>query len=311
MYKNIFVTGGAGVIGLQFIEILKQHNFNIYVGDLKSKPSSFGPKITYFQGDLNNFNEKIFEELKIEVVVHLAATFERSIESKNFYNDNFVNNIKLSNHILNFVRNSKTVRKFLFASSYLVYDSQQYISDVPNQESVNLNSNSKISPRNLIGASKFYIENEISFLQRFMEECTFVTPRIYRGYGLGSRDVISRWIRDSLKGIELEAYDVDGKFDYIYCKDAAMGIYKLLFESSYQGTVDLGSGKSESIRNIISTISSAIPSTSVKITNSTGNFESSQCDISLIKKITNWTPKYHLEQAVMEITEYERNLLGN
>ena len=133
MYKNIFVTGGAGVIGLQFIEILKQHNFNIYVGDLKSKPSSFGPKITYFQGDLNNFNEKIFEELKIEVVVHLAATFERSIESKNFYNDNFVNNIKLSNHILNFVRNSKTVRKFLFASSYLVYDSQQYISDVPNQ----------------------------------------------------------------------------------------------------------------------------------------------------------------------------------
>ena len=248
--------------------------------------------------------------LNINIMIHLAATFERSIESEDFYYDNFLNNIKLSNHLLGLVKSSDTIERFLFASSYLVYDSEQYIFEGPMKISSKLNNLSKISPRNLIGASKFYIENEIKFLQQFSNRCTFVTPRIYRGFGLGSRDVISRWVRDALKGVELEAYDLDGKFDYIYCKDSATAIYKLACESQFEGILDLGSGRSESIRKILETITEIIPKSSIKYRDTSNKIESSQSDNSRIYNEIKWKPKYSMYSAIKEIVEYEKEVSG-
>ena len=52
--KNIFVTGGAGVIGQQLVPMLLEAGHNVFVGDLKEKPSSFGSDVYYIKGDLND-----------------------------------------------------------------------------------------------------------------------------------------------------------------------------------------------------------------------------------------------------------------
>ena len=128
-FKNIriFISGGAGIIGKELVKLLSEFNVKIFVGDLKKRPKEFTKKVIYRKGDLNNLKERDLKKFKPEIIFHLAASYERTKESFSFYNTNFLNNIKLSNHILKISKNISTIKKFIFASSYLVYDENLYL----------------------------------------------------------------------------------------------------------------------------------------------------------------------------------------
>ena len=51
-----------------------------------------------------------------------------------------------------------------------------------------------INPRNLVGIAKLQTERDIDFFQARWFEYRGVNARIYRVYGRGSRNVISRWV---------------------------------------------------------------------------------------------------------------------
>jgi carbamoyl-phosphate synthase large subunit len=304
--KVVFVTGGAGVIGLQLVPLLVSAGHKVVVADLKNRPMSFGPEIHYIKGDLNQFNEEHFSKLNIQILIHLAATFERSQESWGFYTDNFDNNIRLSNHVMRIARKSKLLERVLFASSYLVYKKDQYIFSFIPETPIKLGPPSALGPRNLIGASKLLHESELSFISKFdMTNFSIVIPRIYRGYGLGSRDIISRWIRLALNNSSLIAYDIEGIFDYIYCKDSAMGIFKLACESDYSGILDLGTGHPRKVKDVLDVILHHFPDTRVENGLSTGLYEASRASTEVLQSATNWLPQYNLETAIPEIIEFE------
>ena len=132
--NNVFVSGGAGVIGQQLVPLLLENQYRVIVGDLKPKPRNFIKEVVYLQGDLNELTQEKFDSLEIEIFINLAAAFERSFESYNFYDNNFINNIRLSNHLMSLARSSNTLKRVLFSSSYLVYDKTQYMS-----KNINLN----------------------------------------------------------------------------------------------------------------------------------------------------------------------------
>ena len=304
----MFVTGGAGVIGKELVPILLDKGYQVSVGDLKVKPKELDDKVSYLHRDLNFLSQDEFNKIEADIVIHLAATFERSIESFNFFEDNFHNNIKLSHHILDLALKSKFTKRFLFASSYLVYDSIQYLSKKESLKTNILNDSSKLNPRNLIGSSKLFFEKELEFISKFEKEFSIVIPRIYRGYGLGSRDVISRWVRESLNGKILSAFNTEGKFDYIYSKDSAVGVYKLACETMFEGTIDLGTGKSTKVSEILKILTDKLPQTQIKYIRTKELLESSQCDVSKLKKVLNWTPQYELVEAISEIIKYEKSM---
>ena len=54
--RNIFVSGGSGIIGKELVGRLISLGANILVGDLKKCPTKFSGKIKYIKKDLNYLN---------------------------------------------------------------------------------------------------------------------------------------------------------------------------------------------------------------------------------------------------------------
>jgi carbamoyl-phosphate synthase large subunit len=282
--KSVCVSGGAGVIGKSLVAELLSLGAKVTVGDLKPRLSEFPDSVTYRQGDLNTLAPN---EWKCDVFFHLAATFERSEESSDFFDPNWIHNVTLSHHLATRVDCNRVV----FASSYLVYDPAHYFQ----QQVKPLIETSSLNPRNLCGASKLYHEKELLFLGK-----SSVAARIFRVYGRGSKDVISRWIDDARNKIPLELFAAQGKFDYIFAEDVAKGLI-LLAQTQAQGAVNLGYGKNVAVAEVVEEIKSHFPNITINHKSSTIPLENSCADISLLKKLTGWSPQVSLKEGIARL----------
>ena len=83
--KNIFISGGAGIIGKHLVQKLIDVNANLLVGDIKKCPKNFIGKVKYLRKDLNTLKIKELKSFKPDVFIHLAATYERTQETKEFF----------------------------------------------------------------------------------------------------------------------------------------------------------------------------------------------------------------------------------
>ncbi|MBC8081997.1 MAG: NAD(P)-dependent oxidoreductase [Hymenobacter sp.] len=197
-FKRVFISGGAGVIGQEMTRRLAElgADVEVLVGDLKPRPADFPARFRYRQGDLNTLTEQEIGAFAPDLFIHLAATFERSTETYGFWEENFQHNVRLSHHLMTVQKDLPTLRRVVFASSYLIYDPALYtFTEVPAAPR-SLRETDPILPRNLTGMAKLAHEIELRFLQTFRaEQFSTVIPRIYRGYGRNGRDITSRWVR--------------------------------------------------------------------------------------------------------------------
>lgn len=308
MFKNkrIFISGAAGVIGTEMVDILLSQGAILFVGDLKPCPEIWYNKLDYYQGDLNNicFNE--LNSFKPEYFIHLAATFERSAESYDFWQENFRHNIQLSNHLMSLIKDIKSVKSVVYASSYLIYDPKLYNFNQRQEIPYSLKETDPIYPRNLTGMAKLAHEIELRFLDIFKKhQFSISIPRIYRGYGRNSRDIISRWVRSILNDEEIKVYRPEGIFDYIYAKDTALGILKIA-DAKVDGIINLGTGSARMVSDVVEILISNFPNAKIAYIESYIPYEASQADISKLMNKINWKPIYSLEEGIAEIIEFER-----
>ena len=259
----------------------------------------------YIKKDLNLLKSKEVKKFKPEIFIHLAATYERTVESEKFFKDNFHNNIKLSNHLLNIVYEIKSVKKIVFASSYLVYSNKLYL-NLNSKKAFKLKETSSISPRNLIGASKLYHEAELKFYSNFRPDLSITSARIFRGYGLGSRDIISRWIKALVKNQSINIYGLRASFDFIYCKDSAESLVNILKLKHRFKTINVGYGKSIKIKDVLKIILSNFKKVKKKTIGKKIKIENSYADITFLIKKTNFTPKFSITKGIKEIINYEK-----
>ena len=305
--KKIFVSGGAGVIGLELVPLLLKQGHQVVVGDLKNRPLSFPKEAIYIQGDLNDLNKHDLENIAPEIFIHLAATFERSTESYQFWKENFKHNVLLSHHLMSLMKEQKTIERVVFASSYLIYDPNIYQFNEAQKCAIFLNEDCQVHPRNLTGMAKFSHEMELNFLDKFKSnQFSSVCARIFRGYGLNSRDVISRWVRSLLNDEEIQIFRSEGIFDYIYARDTAEGLIKLAFCDSLSGIVNLGTGRPRKVKDIIEILRLYFPNMKYKEVDSDIHYEASAADISKLKEFIGWSPKLDLENTIPEIIEHEK-----
>ncbi len=303
--KNIFISGGAGIIGKHLIQKLIDVNAQILVGDIKKCPKNFIGKVKYIRKDLNTLKIKELKNFKPDVFIHLAATYERTQETKEFFENNFHNNIKLSNHLITLVSKIKSIKKIIFASSYLVYSSDLYLNK-KNKRPYKLHETSFLNPRNLIGAAKLYHENELKFLSNFRPDISITSARIFRGYGLGSRDIISRWIRDLVKRKVIKTYGTSSSFDFIYCKDTAESILKMINLNHKFKIINVGFGQSVKISYILKILNLEFKQLKKKKASDSQLIENSYADISFIKKKMKLNLRYSIKKGIREIIEYEK-----
>jgi len=309
--KRIFISGAAGVIGSEMVDILLEQGACLLVGDLKPCPEKWYNKLNYYHGDLNNISYQEIDVFKPEYFIHLAATFERSSETYDFWQENFRHNIQLSNHLMSLIKDMESIKSVVYASSYLIYDPQLYNFNTSQQIPYSLKETDPIYPRNLTGMAKLAHEIELRFLGIFKSEKFSISiPRIYRGYGRNSRDIISRWVRSIINEEEINIYRPEGFFDYIYAKDTALGILKIA-ESKVHGVVNLGTGTARRVSDVVDFLISRFQNVRVKYIESEIPFEASQADISNLVKKINWRPTYSIEDGIDEIIEFEKTRVNN
>lgn len=248
-----------------------------------------------------NLNETKTQELitlfSPEIIIHLAASFERTDETPQFHKINFEDNI-LATYNLNRVISSLKVapKQYIFASSYLVYDPFLYLTDYPiakNNWARQLSEVDEISPRNLIGASKLYGENEINYLKRNIYPKMKVTHlRIFRVFGEGGQEFVSRLIEWQKLGIPVDIWKPENRFDYVYTGDCASAIVSTF---GHEGVFNVGYGVSTSIKNIIDLVKPK-----VRIISKNDQYEASCADTDLITEVTGWIPKVNVLDWIKE-----------
>jgi len=291
--KKVLVTGGAGVIGRVLVQKLEERGAKVV--SIDREPAKF-EKATHYTDNVLGHMLTCEEQ---QIVFHLAASFGRTEIEPQFFNENFYNNAGLTHTLLSCEHHWE---KFIFASSYLVYDPLLYLWD----DTHFLKESDRIAPRNMVGAAKYYTENELDFVCQD-EKMSGVSARIFRVYGRGAKDIISRVVQKALRGETIEVYGENARFDYIFADDVAEGLIKIAEVDFPTTAVNLGTGKGKSLSEVIAVIREHIPNMKVEHAEKFGHpIENSRADVSLLRELTGWTPPTPLEVGIRKVIEYER-----
>jgi nucleoside-diphosphate-sugar epimerase len=307
--QRVLVTGGAGVIARELLERLSVAGAEVLSVDRLPLPSAAPAGVDHLEADLAVADLGPIERFGPRYLFHLAATFERSAESPEFWAQNWSDNVVATHRLAELAGGGRT-EAFVFASSYLVYDPAQYSTRAVPTAAVALAEDARLGSRNLCGAAKLYGESEVRFV-RDVQAAGFraVFPRIFRVYGRGSRDVVSRWVRASLAGEAVEVYHPENRFDYIFSGDVAEGLVRMATSPRASGVINLGSGTARPVSAVIDAIERATGRPLGARTEDVDEpFEASSADVHRLRSTLDWTPPTSLEAGVGWLVEYERAL---
>ncbi len=305
---RVWVTGSAGVIGRELLTLLSARGADVLSIDRVALDAP-RPGVRHLTLDLGAGDLDEVRAFAPEVVLHLAAAFERSRETPEFWGHGWNDNVLASHRVIEATAALPSVSTFVFASSYLLYDPSLYLFATPRSAPVLLQEEMPLAPRNLCGAAKWYAERELDFVREHLSpNLRTVLPRIYRVYGRGSRDVVSRWVRAALRGEPIEVWNGASRFDYVYAGDVAAGILCLADTEAAQGSVNLATGRAHSVDEMLATIASRlpVPADTVKRVRVDEPFEASAADVGRLRALTGWSPQTTLEQGIDELIAYER-----
>jgi len=239
-----------------------------------------------------------FTSFNPDYIFHLAATFERTEENDDFWEFNFQNNVVLSHKVVDATKYCSNLKKFIFASSYLIYNTDLYLSETP-KDMESLKEISSREPRNICGAAKYYTEKELEFMKY-----ASVSARIYRVYGRGSRDFISRSVRAALNKEIIDLFMKDNAFDYIFADDVAEGLLKLA-TSDAKGVFNLGTGKKRTIAEMAQILKDHVADLQIVESDRKGMYENSAADMEKFRQATGWTPDISFEDGIKKLVTYE------
>lgn len=308
--RRVLVTGGAGVIGRELLELLSASGAEVLSADRLPLPAAEPSGVRHLQTDLAVDDLEPIWAFRPQLIFHLAATFERSEESPDFWLPNWHDNVVVSHRLADGARSANGVEALVFASSYLIYDPRRYLSTRPSSSAAGLVEDGPIDPRNLCGAAKLYAEKEYLFAREHLAGAPrVVMARIFRVYGRGSRDVVSRWVRATLAGDPLTVFQPENRFDYVYARDVAEGLMRLGATPAAEGIVNLATGVDRSVADVIEEIGSAFPDAppQVQAAAPIGPYEASRADVGRLRKLLDWVPATDLATGIGRIIDWERS----
>lgn len=304
--RRVLITGGAGVIGTELRKLLTEKGAYILSVDRNLPPEENVYNNRNLQKDIAVDELQELLDFQPEIIFHLAAAFERSKESPQFWRNNWLDNIFVSHRIAEIIKEMTQLKVFVFASSYLIYSPSLYLSPSADSRIVYLKEGDNADPRNLVGAAKYYAEKELEFIRKLYNlSLRLVHARIFRVYGHRSKDVISRWVRDGISGEDIMVYNEENRFDFIFAEDVAVGLMKLAESERAAGPVNLGRGASCSIGQVLKTIEKGIPLNIKTKRIQQEDYEASAADLTKLKELTGWMPMIDIEKGIDNIIDFE------
>tara|TARA_Y100000589_G_C27177441_1_gene639381 strand:+ start:1298 stop:2281 length:984 start_codon:yes stop_codon:yes gene_type:complete len=123
--KEVYVTGGAGLIGSFLCEILNNNGFKVFVIDDFSKGllrnlDSCINDIEIIEADLQNYNQALNALKDAKIVYHLASRAYGVGYSKEHHIETLIHNELITNNLLRIFQNNQ-LKEILVTSSACVY----------------------------------------------------------------------------------------------------------------------------------------------------------------------------------------------
>lgn len=311
---NILITGGAGFIGSTLADkILKEDNkiividnFNDYYNpDLKEQNIQHNinnKNYKLYRGDIcdKSLLERIFDENKIDVVVHIAASagVRPSIDKPLDY---VKNNIEGTVNILEIMKENH-VKKIVFASSSSIYGNckEEIFSE-------DLKVTEPISP---YAASKSACE-QFLYTYSKLYDIQVVALRFFTVFGPRQRpDLAIRKFIDLIKENKPIPVYGDGTTirDYTYIDDIVDGIIGAInYNDTIYEIINLGGGAPVSLNQMIETIEKVLNKKAIieRLPMQMGDVNKTAADITKAKKLLNYNPKTSFERGIINFIEWE------
>lgn len=313
--KTYFITGGAGFIGSSLAEelikendvvtidnfcdfydpkikernvndLLKNENFKLYRGDIRDK----------------ELLDKIFDENKIDVVIHLAAMagVRPSIENPILYQD--VNCMGTQN-ILEAMK-KHNLKRLVMASSSSVYGNTK---EVPFREDMIVDF--AISP---YAATKK--ANEVmTHVYHKLEDFNVIMLRFFTVYGPKQRPdlAINKFTRLMLEGKEIPMFgDGTNSRDYTYISDIVDGIKKSISyvenNSNVYEIINLGNSSPVTLKEMINTIAEVLSfEPQIKqLPMQPGDVDRTYADVSKANKLLGYEPKVSFKTGIENFVKW-------
>ncbi|MFZ5953843.1 MAG: dTDP-glucose 4,6-dehydratase [Candidatus Dependentiae bacterium] len=316
--KNVFVTGGAGFIGSNFINYMfkKYPDYHFTVLD----------KLTY-AGNLNNINEQVRNSNRFtfvkgcitdvelvdqlmsdaDFVVHFAAESHvaRSIvDDYVFFETDVLGTRSLMAAL---VKHNKRVERFIHISTSEVFGTA---------EEFHMTEDHPINPRTPYAAAKAGADRLV-----YAYWCTYDIPAVivrpFNNYGPNQHveKLIPRLIAQAIEGIPLTIHgNGEQKRDWVHTYDIARALDMILHADNFSKiknqVINLGSGRATSVNEIANVILTYfnLPDDFKNYTKDRpGQVMLHISDTKKALELLGWEPKINLEEGLENVIEWYRH----
>lgn len=307
--KDILVTGASGYLGQAIIRLLSDLDYNVKAlsrnkSQLMSLYKTYDNVVCYDNSDL--YKGRLRFGL-IDCMIHCA--FARPHRS----NLEVAESLKYTEEL--FVMAAKSqVARIINISSQSVYGTKQPIY---------WQEETPIEPESVYGQAKYSTELMASTVKQFNNHSNVTSLRLSGlsggQSGLVPVDLLYKLVESCVKNKAMKIIDGSQMMQKIDVRDAAAGIVNLLKTDSrlWDSVYNLGVKKSYTVKEIVGMVSEiahnkygidvTIETIDKKVSSNFG------MDSSKFYNLTNWWPKYSLEDTIISLFEYikseEKNIM--
>ena len=250
MKKKILITGSHGYIAKNIAKKLKKKNFDLYGigrGKWEKKDYKKWGYLDQINGNLTKKNLSKYN-LKFDFIIHCAGSGLVGLKRK----VDFINNVKSTMSLINFLEKNQNETKIIFMSSYSIYgnDFKYPVSEKFATKPVSIYAINKKKSENLL----------LNFSKKYKSHLMILRIASLYGDGLKKQLIYDACSKIS-KGLNNFYGTGREKRDFIHISDLVnIVLYFCMKGFSNTNIINCGSGKGRRIKDVLKLISSGFNS---------------------------------------------------
>lgn len=323
--STILVTGAGGYIGSVATYLLLREGYQVvgldnfkngYEQPLKLLQKKFGkPKLTYYKKDLLKPLDSIFKKHNFDAVLHYAALCKvsESMEQPEMY---FSNNVCGTQNLLTAMFKYK-VSKLVFSSTCAVYAPAEYLP---------VDDKHPTGPESPYGESKLLVEKILRWYAE-LGKLNYLSLRYFNVCGASDDGLIgdskkpsTLLFQSAVRGAldiepfyltykEVDTPDGSPVRDYINVVDlneAHLLALDYLFNGGKSETVNLGTGKGNSVLEIVNTVQKTLGVSFKAERDKPRKGEATKifADTQKAKKLLGWVPTRSIQDSINSLVKW-------
>ena len=288
--SNTILFGGSGFFGP--VILAKDKNI-ISVGRTKPPKDLKNKHITL--NDLDDLS--VLDNVNFDKVIFLiGSSNHHEINLKSTMGIDF--NVYPMMKILSYLK-KRNIKKFICFTTILLYDQKKMTLPVDENQSINPYINDYVF-------SKYLSEEIVKFYEKYVPSIIVRLSNIYGYTRLRRPDLVPTIMQDIFSKEKVSIWSDLPKRDFIFTEDAADAVLQLI-NTEYTGVLNLGTGEINSIRNISKIIENLSGKKIISENKDVSGPLEFVTDITKIKNIIGWSPKYTLEEGLTKTFDIMKN----